>query len=290
MGPVFNQHFFSKETRMDVKKVIRFLGIAVVLVLGSTAVNAGDWQPGENVPLFRVVPLEDTIGRLEQDADVLGIPVVTLHQTEGTGKAILENENFFLSRREGTGYFVFFAKNVDWASAERGKEGVQPRELETRAITLLSKLGVKSSEVGDVYTRRAVMQSENAAGEDVGPPETNHFMVVVTRQLENTRVFGASARFYFSTTGELVKAQIEWRSVIRETATVETVKAGAGLRQANRQRIIGEGEERALRIAGEGFAFVEKPFDEVQETFELQFFTEYNFGGKRKIVFCDAAE
>ena len=70
---------------------------------------------------------------------------------------------------------------------------------------------------------------------------------------------------------------------------METIRNEAGLKIKNRQRIAQNGVEMSPQIRTESFVFLESNFDESQETIELQYFTEYNYGGFRKMVFSDAA-
>ena len=245
---------------------------------------------GDTVPIFKVVHLVDLEQRLSDDARTLGIKFDTMKNTRDDERMNYENDEFFLSRRYNNGYFLFRAKKVERTTVTKGGESAKMSDLENRTISLLEGLGVKRSEIHKVYTRRAVMQTENAEGLDVGQPETSHFMVVVTRQIMGVPVFNSSARFLYTPDGELFKARFEWRTVEGEPVRMEKVNNPDIMQASNRERIAMRGNAAKLEIAAEGFAFVEGEFDAKQDVFELQYYTEYNFGSFRNIVFTDAAD
>jgi hypothetical protein len=228
---------------------------------------------------------------LYQDAVALRLSLAEASLTEDRrGWWVFESEEYVLRRMNDTGYFVYINKKSKWNHYEKEKEPVSEDDLRSRAIALLTSLGLREEQFESVQVKRIVDQAEDAKGELIGPRTTAAFMVYVRREINELPVFNSDAKVVFTPDGVLHKISISWRKIDVQARAAVELRNFDDLEQKREDLLVLLGNGREADVNEAKLGYMEEYFRGKQTEFVPRYVIMYSFQSMLNYTYVDAVE
>lgn len=235
-------------------------------------------QTVNQAPVFDVIKVTDPQSALINDSQVLGLDLSGAEFEYHKSWAIYSDNQFQLRQHNSSGHFAYVHKETQWSVVEKSKEPQSIDSLKENALNLLYALGIPEDQIKKATIRRMIAQSEDDQGNAIGPKETVGYIIFVSRQIQGIPVWASFAKVVFNVTGQLHKVNLQWRKINPTAIDYKQMIDEEFLEVTAYQNVrdLGIGKDPDMFYGG--FGYVERPYDEEQNTLSLQYIYSFSYG------------
>ncbi|NLH48355.1 MAG: hypothetical protein GX444_07105 [Myxococcales bacterium] len=267
------------------------ISLMIVLLTFCAIVIHNECRAQEAIPVYQWVEIANANELLIEDASILGLDISNKKmEYDHRGWYVISTDFYQIEMQKQTGYFNYFIKRPVMIPTPYNKETIDIDSINSKARAILLSFGIPQDEIETISVKRLLARTEDKLGNAIGQPEVVNYYAYCTRKIGDISLRHSYAKAMFDTSGQLIKIQLYWRPVQRQSPLVYRTKINEQILGVKVKELLSN-EMADYSIHKSFYAFYEDHNPQKVGEINLMYITLYSSpGGKLKELVIPATE